>query len=167
MNIVEFIQASPANYTATSANAHNNLVYFSRLGAQASAHLFVDKDGVIRQSVCFEDTAWAVGNFAANQRGISIEVCSAARSVYPAVFGPHQENCELCYKQEIARRIKRCNAFALSSLDKLLKALTGHRSNQPKVHEQVVNLGVGKIQILIVDIAFDGILVCRVCRIIR
>ena len=80
MNIVEFIQASHANYTAgrggraidgmavhytaTSAGAHNNLVYFSRPGAQTSAHLFVDKDGSIRQSVRLEDTAWAVGNFA-------------------------------------------------------------------------------------------------------
>lgn len=93
MNIVEFIQASPENYTAgrggraidgmavhytaTSASAHNNLVYFSRAGAQASAHLFVDKDGGIRQSVRFEDTAWAVGNFAENQRTVSVEVVSA------------------------------------------------------------------------------------------
>lgn len=93
MNIVEFIQASPANYTAgrggraidgmavhytaTSASAHSNLVYFSRAGAQASAHLFVDKDGSIRQSVRLEDTAWAVGNFAENQRTVSIEVVSA------------------------------------------------------------------------------------------
>lgn len=93
MNIVEFIQASGANctagrggrvidgmavhYTATSASAHNNLVYFSRPGAGASAHLFVDKDGAIRQSVRFEDTAWAVGNFAENQRTVSVEVVSA------------------------------------------------------------------------------------------
>lgn len=93
MNVVEFIQASPANYTAgrgghvidgvavhytaTSASAHNNLVYFSRLGAEASAHLFVDKDGSIRQSVRFEDTAWAVGNWAENQRTVSVEVVSA------------------------------------------------------------------------------------------
>ena len=93
MNVVEFIQASGANYTAgrggraidgmavhytaTSASAHNNLVYFSRPGAQASAHLFVDKDGSIRQSVRFEDTAWAVGNFAENQRTVSVEVVSA------------------------------------------------------------------------------------------
>ena len=63
MNIVEFVQASGANYTAgrggraidgmavhytaTSASAHNNLVYFSRAGAGASAHLFVDKDGTL------------------------------------------------------------------------------------------------------------------------
>ena len=93
MNIVEFIQASAANYTAgrggraidgmavhytaTSASAHNNLVYFSRPGAEASVHLFVDKDGAIRQSVRFEDTAWAVGNFAENQRTVSVEVVSA------------------------------------------------------------------------------------------
>lgn len=93
MKIVEFIQASSTNYTsgrgghaidgmavhytATSASAHNNLVYFSRPGAQASAHLFVDKDGSIRQSVRLEDTAWAVGNFAENQRTVSVEVVSA------------------------------------------------------------------------------------------
>lgn len=93
MNIVEFIQASGENYTAgrggravdgmavhytaTSASAHNNLVYFSRPGAQASAHLFVDKDGSIRQSVRFEDTAWAVGDWTENQRTVSVEVVSA------------------------------------------------------------------------------------------
>ena len=93
MNIVEFIQASGANYTAgrggraidgmavhytaTSASAHNNLVYFSRPGAGASAHLFVDKDGAIRQSVRLEDTAWAVGDFAENQRTVSVEIVSA------------------------------------------------------------------------------------------
>lgn len=93
MNVVEFIQASGANYTrgrggrkidgmavhytATRASGHNSLVYFSRPGAQASAHLFVDKDGSIRQSVRLEDTAWAVGNFAENQRTVSVEVVSA------------------------------------------------------------------------------------------
>lgn len=93
MNIVEFVQASGANYTAgrggraidgmavhytaTSASAHNNPVYFSRAGAGASAHLFVDKDGSIRQSVRLEDTAWAVGDFAENQRTVSVEVVSA------------------------------------------------------------------------------------------
>lgn len=93
MNIAEFIQCHASNYTkgrgghapdgmavhytATSASAHNNLVYFSRAGANASAHLFVDKDGTIRQSVRFEDTAWAVGNFPQNQRTVSVEVVSA------------------------------------------------------------------------------------------
>lgn len=93
MNVVEFIQASSANYTAergghaidgmavhytaTTASAHNNLVYFSRAGAGASAHLFVDKDGAIRQSVRFEDTAWAVGSWVENQRTVSVEVVSA------------------------------------------------------------------------------------------
>lgn len=90
--IVEFIRTSATNYTAgrggraidgmaarytaTSAGAHNNLMYFSRPGAQASAHLFVDKDGAIRQSVCFENAAWAVGDFAENQRTVSEEVVS-------------------------------------------------------------------------------------------
>lgn len=93
MNIVEFIQANGANYTAgragpaidgmavhytaTSASANDNLVYFSRPGAEASAHLFVDKDGAIRQSVLLVYTAWAVGDFAENQRTVSVEVVSA------------------------------------------------------------------------------------------
>lgn len=93
MKIVEFIQASPANYTAgrggraidgiavdytaTSANVCNKLVYFSRSGVRASAHLFVDKDRTLRQSVRFEGTAWAVGDFAENQRTVSVEVISA------------------------------------------------------------------------------------------
>lgn len=93
MRVVEFIQAHPSNYTrgrggrtidgmgvhytATSASEHSNLVYFSRADAQASAHLFVDRDGAIRQSVRLEDTAWAVGNFAENQRTVSVEVVSA------------------------------------------------------------------------------------------
>lgn len=103
VNVVEFIQASGANYTAgrgghaidgmavhytaTSASAHNNLVYFSRPGAQASAHLFVDKDGSIRQSVRFENTAWAVGDFAENQRTISVEVISAGEDFTEAQIG--------------------------------------------------------------------------------
>lgn len=93
MHIAEFIQCHPSNhtrgrggrkvdgmavhYTGTGASAHNNLVYFSRGGAAASAHLFVDKDGAIRQSVRLEDTAWAVGDFAENQRTVSVEVVSA------------------------------------------------------------------------------------------
>ena len=93
MKIAEFLQAHSSNYTkgrggksikemtthytATSASAHNNLVYFSRKGANASEHLFVDKDGSIRQSVNFADTAWSVGNFAHNQQSVSVEVVSA------------------------------------------------------------------------------------------
>lgn len=37
----------------------------------------MDKDGSIRQSVRLEDTAWAVGNFAKNQRTVSVEMVSA------------------------------------------------------------------------------------------
>lgn len=111
-DIVEFIQASGANYTsgrggrvidgmavhytATSASAHNNLVYFSRPGAQASAHLFVDKDGAIRQSVRFEDTAWSVGNFAENQRTVSVEVVSAGEDFTEAQIGALAEISSTC-----------------------------------------------------------------------
>lgn len=107
MNIVEFIQCHSSNYTkgrggksikemavhytATSASAHNNLVYFSRAGAKASAHLFVDKDGSIRQSVNFADTAWAVGNFARNQQSVSVEVVSAGEDFTAAQINALKE----------------------------------------------------------------------------
>lgn len=91
--IAEFIQCDSRNYTkgrggtaidrivvhytGTSASAHNNLLYFSRNSAAASAHYFIDKDGTIRQSVKEADRAWHAGNWAMNCRSIGIEVVSA------------------------------------------------------------------------------------------
>lgn len=107
MKIAEFIQCHSSNYTkgrggnkingmavhytATSASAHNNLVYFSRKGANASAHLFVGKDGTIRQSVNFGDTAWAVGNWAENQKTVSVEVVSAGEDFTAAQINALKE----------------------------------------------------------------------------
>lgn len=65
------------HYTGTSASAHNNLLYFSRQSAKASAHYFIDKDGTLRQSVKEADTAWHAGHWATNLRSIGIEVVSA------------------------------------------------------------------------------------------
>lgn len=65
------------HYTGTDASAHNNLLYFSRNAAKASAHYFVDRDGTLRQSVPESDTAWHAGKFAMNQRSIGIECVSA------------------------------------------------------------------------------------------
>ena len=65
------------HYTGTDASAHNNLVYFSRNAAKASAHYFVDRDGTLRQSVSEADTAWHAGKFAMNQRSVGIECVSA------------------------------------------------------------------------------------------
>lgn len=65
------------HYTGTDASAHNNLVYFSRNAAKASAHYFVDRDGTLRQSVPESDTAWHAGKFAMNQRSVGIECVSA------------------------------------------------------------------------------------------
>ncbi|MEQ2637004.1 N-acetylmuramoyl-L-alanine amidase [Paratractidigestivibacter faecalis] len=65
------------HYTGTDANAHNNLIYFSRNSAKASAHYFVDRDGTLRQSVSEADTAWHAGKFAMNQRSVGIECVSA------------------------------------------------------------------------------------------
>lgn len=65
------------HYTGTSASAYNNCVYFSRPGAGASAHYFVDKDGTYYQSVSEADTAWHAGDWAMNCRSIGIEVVSA------------------------------------------------------------------------------------------
>lgn len=65
------------HYTGTDASAHNNLLYFSRNAAKASAHYFVDRDGTLRQSVPESDTAWHAGKFAMNRRSVGIECVSA------------------------------------------------------------------------------------------
>lgn len=91
-NIAEFVQCDSRNYTngrghavdhvvvhytGTDASAHNNLLYFSRNSAKASAHYFIDRDGTLRQSVSESDTAWHAGKFAMNQRSVGIECVSA------------------------------------------------------------------------------------------
>lgn len=92
---IEWIGASSANftygrsgysvthiavhYTATNASARNNGIYFSRPGANASAHYFLDGSGTIIQSVSENDTAWAVGDWVMNCKSISIEVVSAGQ----------------------------------------------------------------------------------------
>lgn len=67
------------HFTATTASARNNAIYFSRNSRQgASAHYFIDDiSEEIYQSVRDEDTAWAVGDWNMNCRSISIEVVSA------------------------------------------------------------------------------------------
>ncbi len=91
-NVAEFIQCDSRNYTVgrqgnriskivvhytgTEASAHNNLLYFSRSSAGASAHYFIDRDGTIRQSVSEGDTAWHAGHWATNLCSVGIEVVS-------------------------------------------------------------------------------------------
>ena len=91
-NVAEFIQCDSRNYTAgrqgnriskivvhytgTEASAHNNLLYFSRSSAGASAHYFIDRDGTLRQSVSEGDTAWHAGDWGTNLRSVGIEVVS-------------------------------------------------------------------------------------------
>lgn len=65
------------HYTGTGASAHNNLLYFSRSRAGASAHYFIGKDGDLRQSVPEKDTAWHAGNWTMNLQSVGIEVVSA------------------------------------------------------------------------------------------
>ncbi len=65
------------HYTGTDASAHDNLLYFSRSDAAASAHFFIDRDGTICQSVSEEDTAWHAGDWDVNLRSVGIEVVSA------------------------------------------------------------------------------------------
>lgn len=64
------------HYTGGAGTARQNAIYFSGGNRNASAHYFVDGSGTAYLSVPEGDTAWAVGNFAANQRTISIEVVS-------------------------------------------------------------------------------------------
>lgn len=65
------------HYTGTDASAHNNLLYFSRNSAGASAHYFIDRDGTLCQSVDEGDTAWHCGNWDRNCRSVGIECVSA------------------------------------------------------------------------------------------
>lgn len=95
-NVREFIQCDPRNYTrgrsgrvvdeivvhytGTLASAHNNLLYFSRNNAYASAQYFIDRDGTlydVSQSVTEDDTAWHAGNWDVNCRSVGIECVSA------------------------------------------------------------------------------------------
>ncbi len=91
-NVAEFIQCDSRNYTVgrqgnriskivvhytgTEASAHNNLLYFSRSSAGASAHYFIDRDGTVRQSVSEGDTAWHAGHWGTNLCSVGIEVVS-------------------------------------------------------------------------------------------
>ncbi len=68
------------HYTGTDASAHDNLLYFSRSDAAASAHFFIDRDGTICQSVSEEDTAWHAGDWEVNLRSVGIEVVSAGEN---------------------------------------------------------------------------------------
>ena len=65
------------HYTATSASAYNNAVYFSRGGnGQSSAHYFIDGGGTVYQSVPDSRGAWHAGNYECNTHSIGIEVVS-------------------------------------------------------------------------------------------
>ena len=91
-DVAEFVQCDSRNYTAgrqgnriskivvhytgTEASAHNNLLYFSRSSAGASAHYFIDRDGTLRQSVSEGDTAWHAGHWGTNLCSVGIEVVS-------------------------------------------------------------------------------------------
>lgn len=72
------------HYTANNGDtAKGNCNYFSTGGRNASAHYFVDENGIY-QSVADNDTAWAVGTKAnlyvhadcRNNNSISVEMCS-------------------------------------------------------------------------------------------
>lgn len=68
------------HYTGTDASARDNLLYFSRSDAAASAHFFIDRDGTICQSVSEEDTAWHAGDWETNLCSVGIEVVSAGEN---------------------------------------------------------------------------------------
>lgn len=51
---------------------------------EASAHYAVDSSGTVGQLVWDRDTAWALGNFSANQRSINIEHANRGRTITDA-----------------------------------------------------------------------------------
>lgn len=73
------VQYIVIHYTASQASAKNNAIYFNRDKVAASAHYFLSGDGVIYASVPENSTAWACGNYAYNQKSVSIEVVSDGR----------------------------------------------------------------------------------------
>lgn len=75
------------HYTGARGSAHENLLYFSRNAAGASAHYFVGKAGDVRQSVRESDTAWHAGNWPMNLMSVGIEVCSAGEDFTEAQVG--------------------------------------------------------------------------------
>lgn len=70
------------HYTATSASAYNNCVYFSGGNRNASAHYFID-DSSIWQSVPEDASAWHAGNWNINSSSIGIEVVSDGTDFTP------------------------------------------------------------------------------------
>lgn len=69
------IECIVVHYTAGTGSATENGRYFAGGNRNASAHYFIDTRDIV-QSVPDADTAWAVGNWGANQRTLNIEVCS-------------------------------------------------------------------------------------------
>jgi len=77
------------HYTGTTGSALNNLKYFASRYVGASAHLFIDPDGLIYQSVPFGDTAYGVGTTGTyrhatcrNSNSISIELVSDGKGPF-------------------------------------------------------------------------------------
>lgn len=78
-NKIHYIAIHYTGGSRTSEGAAEaNCIYFGReANLGASAHYFIDDGYTIWQSVSDNDTAWAVGNWAINQRSVSIEICTA------------------------------------------------------------------------------------------
>lgn len=133
MKKIEFKQCNAANYRAgrtmpieyivihyTANNgdtAKNNADYYASAKAGASAHYFVDENG-IWQSVRDTDTAWAVGGtsrykhpYCRNSNSISVELCSRNRngSGKPATdngwyFKPKTVENAVCLTKELMKK---------------------------------------------------------------
>ena len=68
------------HYTAGDGDtARDNCCYFSGANRNASAHYFVDEDGVC-PCVPEGDTAWHAGSWAMNCRSVGVEMCSRKKA---------------------------------------------------------------------------------------
>ena len=88
---MKFIQADSSNYTKGRTKAIDHIIihytgndgdtakgncnYFAQANRNASAHYFVDENGIV-QSVKETDVAWHSGKWTMNCRSIGIEMCS-------------------------------------------------------------------------------------------
>ncbi|MFL0355806.1 N-acetylmuramoyl-L-alanine amidase [Erythrobacter sp. GH1-10] len=89
--------------------------WFTREEANSSSHYMVDQEGVIRQFVREQDTAWHAGNRAANRRSIGIEHVAVKRggATYGQTTYPYTPPTEEEYRASARLVAHLCRKYGL------------------------------------------------------
>ena len=130
-SVAEFIQCDSRNYTAgrqgnrirkivvhytgTEASAHNNLLYFSRSSAGASAHYFIDKDGTLRQLVSDMDLGYLsgyyrIGDYSAVSASLryfslgEVGYSSSGDGKYDMTINPYEMSFDVAYSLMLSEK---------------------------------------------------------------